>query len=102
MTNLSDVVKCTVHEGAIWMHLHDTSVSIPAHLVNESQLLMNILSSVADTSITTHFSLAAPMEWLEVWASCFCSGKKNLCFANLRDLVRCVLVCFCYHNVAPC
>jgi hypothetical protein len=96
MTSLSDVVKCTVHDGVVWMHLHDTSVNIPSNVVNESQFLMNILSSVTDTSITNDFSLAAPKEWLEAWASCFCSGKKHLRCANLKELVGCLLVCFCY------
>jgi hypothetical protein len=102
MTSLSDEVKCTVHDGLFWMHLDDTGVNIPSHIVNESQLMMNILSSVADTSITTDLALAAPKEWLEAWASRYCSGEKRLRCANIRDLVSCLLVCLCYWNVAPC
>jgi hypothetical protein len=91
MTSLKNEVKCTVHDGVLWMHLDETRVSIPSYLVDESEIMMNMLS-VADTS----FTLAAPKEWLEAWASCFCSGKTRLRCANLRDLVRCLLVCFCY------
>jgi hypothetical protein len=83
-------VKCTVHDGVIWMHLHDTSVNIPTNVVNESQLLLNVLSSVADT---TDFTLVAPKEWLEAWASRYCIGRERLHCATIRDLVCCLLVC---------
>jgi hypothetical protein len=81
-------MKCTVHDGVIWMHLHDTSVSIPSNIANESQLLMIVLSSAADTDFTL-----APKEWLEAWASRYCIGRERLHCANIRELVCCLLVC---------
>jgi hypothetical protein len=107
MTISSDVVKCTVHDGILWMHLDEKRLEIPSRLVNKSQLLTDMLSSVADASVTSDFTLAAPKEWLVAWTSCFCSGsgsrsdKKRLSCADVRDLVNCLLVCFCYRNTDP-
>jgi hypothetical protein len=64
MSNTSDVVRCTVHDGAVWMHVGDVPVLIPSHLLNKSQLLVDALSSIDDSSVANHFTLAAPQEWL--------------------------------------
>jgi hypothetical protein len=101
MTSSSDVVKCTVHDGVMWMHLDEKRLEIPSRLVNESQLLMDMISSVADSSVTSDFALAAPKEWLLSWTSCYCSGntsgsyEKYLSCTDIRNLVNCLLVCFC-------
>jgi hypothetical protein len=102
MTSLSDVVKCTLRDGVLWMHLHDMCVKVPSDLTNQSQLLLNVLSSVADASITTDFTLPAPNEWLHAWAYCYCSEKKHLACVDNKDLIGCLLVCFCGSNAAPC
>jgi hypothetical protein len=60
MTSSSDLVKCTVRDGVISLHLDDVLVSIPSDLANESRLLTGMLSSVADASVTRDFTLAAP------------------------------------------
>jgi hypothetical protein len=104
MTSSSDEVKCTVHDGVMWMHLDETRLEVPSRLVNESQLLMDILSSVADASVSSGFTLAAPKEWLLAWTSCYCSGngsgsyEQRLSCADIKDLVNCLLVCFCSRN----
>jgi hypothetical protein len=100
MTSLSDGVKCTVHDGVLWMRLHDMRVKVPSGLVNKSQILLNVLSSVADASIATDMTLPAPKEWLQAWAYCYCSEKNRLACADNKDLISCLLVCFYGSNAA--
>jgi hypothetical protein len=98
MTSLSEVVKCTVRDGAVWMHLDDGPVHIPPHLLNSSQVLQDALSSLDDSSVTGEFTLPAPQEWLKAWIACYVSGSEEvrLSSADMKDLVNFVLVRSCH------
>jgi hypothetical protein len=100
MNSLSDMVKCTVDDGALWMHLDDMRVHIASSLVKKSQILKDMMSSRAEASTPSDITLAAPKEWLRAWACCFGSGETRLGCADNRDLVNCLLVCSCYWNAA--
>jgi hypothetical protein len=92
MNSLSDMVKCTVDDGALWMHLDDIRVNIPSSLVHKSQMIKAMLSSHADASATSDITLAAPKQWLRAWAYCFGNGETRLSSADNRSLVNCLLV----------
>jgi hypothetical protein len=116
MTSSSDVVKCTVHNGVLWMHLHEKRLKIHSLVVNKSQLLTDMLSSAADPTVSSDFTLAARKEWLLAWTSlwplpksaCCCSGNKSRSYqkslrkrlrdVDIADLLNSLLVCFCYRN----
>jgi hypothetical protein len=88
-----DGVRCTVHEGAMWIHLDSESVEIPPNELSKSQVLMDALS-VADPSVRRKITLSAPQEWLQAWASCYCSKDGNLGSKDVEELFNCLLVCF--------
>jgi hypothetical protein len=94
MRSLGKGVRCTVHDGSIWIHLDKARVNIPSNILNKSQILMNILSD--DTAANGDFVMAVPKEWLRAWAACFCSeGKlKSLRCTDTRDLIKSLLACF--------
>jgi hypothetical protein len=93
MLSSRDAVRCTVDDGAMWMHLDNASVKIPPKLVNKSHILMDALS-VTDPSIKRRVTLPAPKEWLQAWAACFCNEEESLSCEDIKDLVNCLLVCF--------
>jgi hypothetical protein len=95
MPSSSDIVKCTVHDGAVWMHLDDGPVHIPSHLLNRSQLLKDALLSSDESSANRDFTLPAPQKWLKAWIACCGSDEEHLSCADVKDLVNCVLVRFC-------
>jgi hypothetical protein len=94
MIGSSGVTRCIVHDGAVWMHLDNTRVLIPSHLLNGSELLVNALSSVDECSGTNEFTLPAPKEWLQAWMACYGGEEELLRCAGTTDLVNCLLVCF--------
>jgi hypothetical protein len=100
MTSSSEQVRCTVHDGAVWMHLDNTRVNIPSHLVNKSQLLRDAMASDDDTSISRDFTLPAPKEWLQAWMACYGSKEERLKSVHIQDLVYCLLVCSCSWSAA--
>jgi hypothetical protein len=93
MSSLSDVVKCTLRDGAVWMHLDNVRVHIPSHLLSKSQLLTDALSSTEDSS-GREMTLPAPKEWLHAWISRYGSEEERPRCANVKDLVHCLLVRF--------
>jgi hypothetical protein len=93
MSSSTDAVRCTVRDGAMWMHLDTASVEIPPKLVNESQILLDALS-VTNPSITRKVTLPAPKEWLQAWAACYCNEEEILSCKDVKVLVNCLLVCF--------
>jgi hypothetical protein len=93
MTSSRDGVRCTVKDGELTMHLDNTSVTIPAQLLKKSQILMDALS-VADPFATRKMTVAAPKEWLQAWVACFCNEEGSLSCKDIKDLVKCLLVCF--------
>jgi hypothetical protein len=92
MSSFRDAVKCTVHDGEMLMHLDNGCVNIPQELLNESQILKDALS-VAYHSSTQQVILAAPNEWLQAWAACYCNEEGNLSCAEIDEFVNCLLVC---------
>jgi hypothetical protein len=94
MNSLTDVVKCTVDDGGLWMHLDDMRVNIASSLAEKSPILKAVLSSHAESCTTGDMFLAAPKEWLRSWASCFGNGETRLGGTDITDLVNCLLVCF--------
>jgi hypothetical protein len=95
MKSSSDVVKCTVRDGAVLMHLGDGPVHIPSHLLNSSQVLQDALLSLDDSSGTGDFTLPAPQDWLQAWMACYGSEEERLSSVDIQDLVNCLLVRFC-------
>jgi hypothetical protein len=92
MKRSSDATRCTVHDGAVWIHVDNVRVHIPSHLLNKSQILIDALSSVDDSSVATFFTLAAATEWLQAWIACYGSEEERLGCADTKDLVNCLLV----------
>jgi hypothetical protein len=74
------------------MHLDNVSVKIPPELVENSQILTNALSA-AHPSFARNVSVAAPREWLQAWAVCYCNEEVSLGCEDISDLVNCLLVC---------
>jgi post-segregation antitoxin (ccd killing protein) len=95
MSISSDEVRCTAHEGAVWMHFDELRVNIPSELLEKSKVLKNAVSSMAGTSIAKDFTLAAPKEWLETWVKCYCGEEVRVSRATNGDVINCILVCFC-------
>jgi hypothetical protein len=95
MASSSDGVRCTVHDGEVWVHIDSVQVHIPSRLLRKSQILMDALASVRDSSVTRRFTLAAPTEWLKAWVACFVSEEAYLSDADSKVLVSCLIVCFC-------
>jgi hypothetical protein len=93
MRSCSDVVRCTVLDGAVWMHLDNLRVRIPAHLSEKSQILKNILFSVDDRSTAEDFSLGVPKEWAKAWVARYGREDNHLSNADIGDILNCLLVC---------
>jgi hypothetical protein len=110
MSSTNDVVRCTVRDGELWMHLDYGSLKIPSKLLKKSQILMDALSA-AHFSATRKVTVAAPGAWLHAWLICY-GDEDSLSCDNLKYLVNCLLVCFflcstqfpcrrcCVHSVA--
>jgi hypothetical protein len=93
MTSSSEGVTCSVQDGAVYVHLDDMCVHIPSHVVNESKVLLDALSSASDSSLTSKFTLAAPIEWLQTWVAwCVCE-EVQLGNAEFEVLANCLKVC---------
>jgi hypothetical protein len=97
MFSSNDVVRCTVRDGEMCMHLDDGSLKIPSQLLKKSQILMDALST-ADPSVTRKVTVAAPKEWLQAWVACYCNEEESLSCITIKDLVNCLLVCFLLWN----
>jgi hypothetical protein len=82
------------------MHDGNVLVPIPSHLLNKSQILIDAMSSVDDTSGSKDFTLPAPKEWLQAWMACYGSEEERLGRANIKDLVNCLLVSFFFLKTA--
>jgi hypothetical protein len=93
MPTSSDVVRCTVRDGVVWMVLDKKRVRIPSHLLQKSQVLMNALSSVVDRPTAIRFNLGVPKEWLQAWEAHCCRKEPRLSNARIQDLVHCLMVC---------
>jgi hypothetical protein len=91
MTNSSDEATFSVHDGTVWMHFGDERIIIPSHLLKKSQFLDDAVSST-DPSVTREFTLPAPKEWLQAWMTCFGGEEELLQYADVDDLVNCLLV----------
>jgi hypothetical protein len=100
MSCSNNVVRCTVRDGEMWMHLDNGSLKIPSRLLSKSQILMDALS-VAHPSVTRKVTVAAPKKWLQAWVVCYCNEKESLSCDNIKDLVHCLLVCFLLWIAAP-
>jgi hypothetical protein len=85
-------VKCTAHDGDLCMHLDDVRVHIPPHLLNESKVLLDALSSACDSSHMSDFTLAAPTDWLQAWVLSFDRDAEPLSSAETEILVKCLKV----------
>jgi hypothetical protein len=94
MDGSSDGIKCTISDGEVWMHLDGTRVHIPSHILHQSKMLMDVLSSAGEPSVTRNLKLAAPQEWLQAWAACFIHEEARLGCAAIEGLMNCLLVCF--------
>jgi hypothetical protein len=90
-----DGVRCTVHDGEMWMILDNKSVKIPSQLLNKSLVLRDALS-VADPSTRRKVTVAAPQEWLQAWTGCYCNEEETLKCDSIEQLVHCLLVCFLF------
>jgi hypothetical protein len=97
----NDVVRCTVHDGAVWMHVDDVRVNIPSRLVNRSQVLMDAMSCVDDSSVYGDLTLPAPKEWLQAWIACYGREEERLRCADTEGLVNCLLVRVSFKSIAP-
>jgi hypothetical protein len=94
MFDSNDVVRCTVRDGEMWMHLDSGSLKIPAQLLNKSQILMDALSAARSAEdVTRKVTVAAPKEWLQAWVGCYCNEEEILSCSNIKDLINCLLVC---------
>jgi hypothetical protein len=91
MASSRDGVRCTVHDGAMWMHLDDATVKVPQQLLNMSQVLINAVSA-SHPSAARKVTLAAPKEWLQAWVGCFCHEEDSLSDKDIQCLVSCLLV----------
>jgi hypothetical protein len=96
MTSASDGVRCTVHDGEVWMHVDDERIIIPSRLVDKSQILVDAVLSVDDSSVTNDFTLPAPKEWLQAWIACYGGEDEHVKYADTKDLVKCLLVRCCF------
>jgi hypothetical protein len=93
MTITSEGVRCIIQDGEVSMFLHDVRVHIPSHLLKESKIVPDVLSSLSESPITRDFTLAAPTEWLQAWVACYVRKVKPLADADTEDLVNCLKVC---------
>jgi hypothetical protein len=100
MSSSVDAVRCTLHQGAMWMHLDNVSVKIPPQLLEKSPILMNALS-VAHPSVARKVTVAAPREWLQSWVACYCNEEESLSSVDIKDLIKCLLVCLLLWKVLP-
>jgi hypothetical protein len=94
-SNSGNKVGCTAHKGAVWMHLDNVSVHIPSNLFKRSKVLMDALSSVCESSVTSGFTLDVPTEWLQAWVACCVLEEQQLDCADSEVLLKCLLVMFC-------
>jgi hypothetical protein len=92
MASSRDGVKCTIQDGAVRMHLDDGCVNIPAHILTKSRFLSDVLSSVADLSVTSDFIVPAPEQWLHAWAARYVCEEGSLGRADSTDLINCLSV----------
>jgi hypothetical protein len=76
----------------MWMHLDNVSVKIPRRLLKKSPILMNALS-VPHPSVARKVTVAAPREWMQSWAICFCNDDWSLSALDINELVKCLMVC---------
>jgi hypothetical protein len=91
-----DAVRCTVHDGALSIHLDSKSVEIPPQVLNKSRVLMDALS-VADPSVRRKVTLSAPQEWLQAWVACYCNEDGNLGSKDVEELLNCLMVWFSWN-----
>jgi hypothetical protein len=94
MSSSKDVVRCTVHDGEMWMHLDHGSQKIPSQLLYKSQILVDALSVAHPSSGTRKVTVAVPKEWLQTWVIRYCSEEEGLSCDSIKDLINCLLVCF--------
>jgi hypothetical protein len=75
------------------MHFDDVQVHIPSHLLEESKIVVDMLSSMSDSPFTRDFTLTVPTKWLQAWVACYVLELKHLDNADTVVLVNCLRVC---------
>jgi hypothetical protein len=100
MFSSTDSAMWSVDDGTMSIQLDSGCVNVPSELFNKSQILLDALS-VTHTSGTKKVTLAAPKEWLQAWAVCYCNDEENISSEDTTVLVNCLLVCFFLLTAAP-
>jgi hypothetical protein len=95
MTSSGEGIKCIVCDGEVSMYLDNVHVHIPSHLLKESKIVVDVLSSMSDPLSTIDFILTAPTEWLQAWVACYVHKVEHLGNADTAALVNCLNVCLC-------
>jgi hypothetical protein len=94
MSRLREEVICTVHDGSVCIQLDNVRVDIPSHIWSKSNVLVDAVSSLTDSSDTEDFTLAVPTAWLQAWLDCYGNKAEHLSCASVHNLMNCLLVCF--------
>jgi hypothetical protein len=100
MPSTSGGVRCTVQDGAVWMHVDDERIIIPSYLLTKSPLLVDALSAV-ESAVNGEFTLPAPKEWLQAWIASYGNKRKRCRCEDIEELVNCLLVRICCWITAP-
>jgi hypothetical protein len=93
MFSSTDSAMWSVDDGTMSIQLDNGCVNVPSELLNKSQVLIDALS-VTHSSGTKKVTLAAPKEWLQAWAVCYCNDEENISSKETTVLVKCLLVRF--------
>jgi hypothetical protein len=92
MSGSNIAARFAIENGSLMMRFEDLHVSIQSHIMNESNLLMDVLSSTWSSAATKGFALVAPNEWLQSWVTCFVTEEETLGCLDRQLLVNCLMV----------
>jgi hypothetical protein len=88
--------RWSVHNGTLLVHQtnngRDVHVHIPSNVWEQSSILVDLIESLGDESVSQSFTLALPTEWVRAWMTFYSKKEEAFASGSIPDLVHSLLV----------
>jgi hypothetical protein len=97
--------RWSVHNGTLLVHQTnnepDVHVHIPSNVWEQSSILVDLIESLDDESVSQSFTLALPTEWVRAWMSFYSKKEEAFASGSIPDLIHSLSVRLCSVHEVP-